>query len=282
MQVGLEATGAEGAAPFGAAASALLPNVTAQASHWQLADMLRLADAASGVATRMRYMHLLPPELQVTPQTPVPTLSRQVCAMWRYAVLAVRTQLRKPSVRAAHAVRRARFVSRYRTYVATCSVLHSIRKALYPVGIEQANTSAFSMPPPAATLLPWLLAHSENGPANANAGDIDASGVAWGGSTSGAHDQWCGNERKQATPEISVATGAHHKGGNDSAEVWLADAAVVASGVTSGISSVAALLLDAWERPDCCGCEVEKLDGEGGAHGATWTGESNHGAPLPL
>ncbi|NJR41941.1 MAG: hypothetical protein HC767_04075, partial [Akkermansiaceae bacterium] len=77
MQVSLEATGAEGAAPFGAAASALLPNITVQASHWQLADMARLAHAASGVTTRMQYMHLLPLELRPVKQEQRPARTRR-------------------------------------------------------------------------------------------------------------------------------------------------------------------------------------------------------------
>ena len=290
MQVGLEATGAEGAAPFGASASALLPTITAQASHWQLADMARLASAATGVATRMQYMHLLPPELRATPQPAAPDTPRsaRVCAMWRYAVLAVRAQLRTPRVQAARAARRTRFVSRYRTYVAACSMLQSIRKALVPVapvatvqGGNAGNTSAFSNPPSAAALLPWLLEHSALCGTSNCAGDFDATGGAWGSGHGGATEQWCGHERSshQASSEGAVMTGSQHPGGDGSAEVWLADAAVVATGATSGVASIAGLLLDAWDRPDCCGCEVEKLPIEAWPQGWTaWTAESTHGA----
>jgi hypothetical protein len=265
--VGLEATGTEGATPLGATASALLPSISAQASHWQLADMARLADAASGVATRMRYMRLLPQELQRHVQrTP---RSRRLSAFWRYAVLAVRAQLRMPSVQAARAARRARFVSRYRTYAAACSLLHSIRKVLTPVVTEHGQHSAFTNPP-VATLLQWLLANSETTSANSQPGEFEGTSTNWAASNI-ANEQWCGHERNQTTAEASVATGAQQRAGNNAIEVWLADSAVVASGATSSVASVAALLLDAWDRPECCWCELETLEGD------AWPGDSTHG-----
>lgn len=305
VQVVLEATGAEGAAPFGAAASALLPSLSLQASHWQLADMARLVDSITGVATRMQYMHLLPPELQAAaaattaaaaPAAPAaPQQQRaqraaerrsRVRAMWLYAVLAVRAQLRKPCVQAAHAARRARFASRYRTYIAACSLLHGLRKALTPATTDPGNHSAFSGHP-AATLLPWLLEHCRSTGASPNhTGEFDTStGPSWtspnGANTQG--EQWCGYERNQAIPgmEASVATGgtAMHGAENrgEAAEVWLADSAVVVSGATTGVACIVSTLLDAWERPECCVCEVERVSSDAWPHGAQWAEDSTHG-----
>ena len=201
-----------------------VPFVGASVSPWQLADMLRLRAAQVWLTRRAQYAHLRPPHLDallgigdarpaaagsevplspptasggrdadgalVAPRqahTPLQRVPDWSC-VWRFATLAIRSDLRLCSAAArARSGRAARFRSRYREYVGACALLYAARTSA--PGIAQAegtkkgsgkadeadeqHTAAHGFVDYAAVDLDffsWVRHHSDSASANAKKG----------------------------------------------------------------------------------------------------------------
>lgn len=242
VQGAVELSVADGSGALCAAVHAVLPNIAAQVSPWQAADAARVCVAAAAAAERSRYAHLRPRELRVLSGRGVrrPRPRRAALrAAWRFAVLAVRAQLRhgRGAEMRARACRGRRTVSRYRTYVAACSVLVLIRREADGHKAVAAPLDAL-----ATSLLPWLSANLP-GTAAAEPGDAPKG---WFGSQRRAGAAQLGEEDLEA-PELS----------------WLHDSVAAPDAGAAGLASHALMLLRAADDPSYSTVTVLRGDGEG-------------------
>lgn len=236
MQGTVETSVADGSGALCAAVQAVLPNIALQLSAWQAADAARVLATAAAAAERARFAALRPPELSVLVRRSsaaarhAPQARRSALrAAWRFAVLAVRAQLRGYRDRASSA---RRSLDRHRVYVAACAILVVARQGL------EATKPGTSLPTPttdalAASLMHWL---SSNRPNTAESNSAAESVLSRGGG-------WCGSQRACA-PQPPGGDGV------DSADLaWLHDVTAVSGGATETLLAVASLALRAADDP---------------------------------